>query len=138
VHPNDRVSIRLGIVGYGYWGPNLLRNFAECADVTVRVCAERMPDRRSLARRRHPGIAITADAETILADPEIDAVVLATPVSTHYALAKAALARGKHVLVEKPMTERVAEAEELIDLARRNGCVLMVDHTFVYTGPCAG
>jgi predicted dehydrogenase len=134
VHPNNRVSLRLGVVGYGYWGPKLLRNFAECADVTVRTCAELVPDRRSLARRRHPDVAITADAETILADPDIDAGVLATPVSTHYALAKAALARGKHVLVEKPMTERVAEAEELIDLARRNGCVLMVDHTFVYTG----
>jgi predicted dehydrogenase len=90
------------------------------------------------SRTAAPGIAITADAETILAVRISTPSFSHTPVSTHYALAKAALARGKHVLVEKPMTERVAEAEELIDLAARNGCVLMVDHTFVYTGPCAG
>jgi predicted dehydrogenase len=128
------VTIRLGIVGYGYWGPNLLRNFAECADVSVRACAELLPDRRALAQQRHPGIAVTADADALLTDPALDAVVIATPVSTHYALARTALEHGKHVLVEKPMTDRVADAEELIELARRHGRVLMVGHTFVYTG----
>jgi predicted dehydrogenase len=128
------VPIRLGIIGYGYWGPNLLRNFAECAEVSVRACAEPLAERRALARQRHPAIAVTADAAAVLTDPDIDAIVIATPVSTHHALAKIALAHGKHVLVEKPMTDRVADAEELVDLARRHGRLLMVDHTFVYTG----
>ncbi len=128
------MTIRLGIIGYGYWGPNLLRNFAECAGVTVRACAELLPERRALAQQRYPGIAVTAAAESVLTDPAIDAVVIATPVSTHYALAKTALSHGKHVLVEKPMTDRVTDAEDLIALARRHGRVLMVDHTFVYTG----
>jgi len=133
-HPDDNVTIRLGLIGYGYWGPNLLRNFAECVGVTVRACAEIHADRRALVTQRHPAVAVTAEADAVLTDPAIDAVAIATPVASHYALAKTAIAHGKHVLIEKPMTDRVGEAEELIDLARRNGCVLMVDHTFVYTG----
>ena len=128
------MTIRLGVIGYGYWGPNLLRNFAECEGVTLHACAEILADRRALAQQRHPGILVTADPAAVLTDPAIDAVVIATPVASHHELAKTALAHGKHVLVEKPMTDRVAEAEELVELARRNGCVLMVDHTFVYTG----
>ncbi len=126
--------MHLGIIGYGYWGPNLVRNFAECAGVTVRACAELRPERRALVQQRFPAVAVTATADDVLTDPGIDAVVIATPVSTHYALAKTALEHGKHVLVEKPITRSAAEAEELIALAQRNGCVLMVDHTFVYTG----
>ncbi|HSP98636.1 MAG TPA: Gfo/Idh/MocA family oxidoreductase [Candidatus Dormibacteraeota bacterium] len=128
------MPIRLGIIGYGYWGPNLLRNFADCAGAAVHACAELQPERRAVAQQRYPAVAVTADAEAVLTDPAVDAVAIATPVSTHYRLAKLALAHGKHVLVEKPMTDGVGEAEELIALARRNGCVLMVDHTFVYTG----
>jgi predicted dehydrogenase len=128
------VTIGVGIIGYGYWGPNLLRNFAERDDVTVRACADLSPERRAVARQRHPGVAISDDAEAVLADPAIDAVVIATPVSTHYPLARTALAYGKHVLVEKPMTDRVADAEALIALAAQARRVLMVDHTFVYTG----
>ena len=126
--------MHLGIIGYGYWGPNLLRNFAECADVAVRACADLRPERRALVQQRYPAVAVTANADDVLTDPAIDAVVIATPVSTHYALAKTALLHGKHVLVEKPITRSAAEAEALIALAQRNGCVLMVDHTFVYTG----
>ena len=126
--------MHLGIIGYGYWGPNLLRNFAECADVAVRACADLRPERRALVQQRYPAVAVTANADDVLTDPAIDAVVIATPVSTHYALAKTALAHGKHVLVEKPITRSAAEAEDLIALAQRNGCVLMVDHTFVDTG----
>jgi predicted dehydrogenase len=133
-HPGYRVTVGVGIIGYGYWGPNLLRNFAERDDVTVRACADLSPERRAVAAQRHPGVTITADADAVLTDPAIDAVVIATPVSTHYALARTALERGKHVLVEKPMADRAADAEALLALAERQGRVLMVDHTFVYTG----
>ena len=128
------MTIGVGIIGYGYWGPNLLRNFAERDDVTVRACADLSPERRAVAGQRHPGVRITADADAVLTDPAIDAVVIATPVSTHYALARTALEHGKHVLVEKPMTDRSADAEALLALAERQRRVLMVDHTFVYTG----
>lgn len=126
--------MKIGVVGYGYWGPNLVRNFAEIDGLEVRWCADTRAKSRALAKRRYPTIAVTADPEQIFADREIDAVVIATPVSTHYALAKHALDSGKHVLIEKPMTRTVAEGEELVDLAAKKGLVLMVDHTFIYTG----
>jgi predicted dehydrogenase len=128
------VDIRVGVIGYGYWGPNLVRNLMETDGARVVACAERRPDRRDLAQRRYPGLAVTADADAILDDPDVDAVVIATPVSTHHELARQALEQGKHVLVEKPMTRTVAEAEDLIRLAEANDRVLMVDHTFIYTG----
>lgn len=128
------MTLGVGIIGYGYWGPNLLRNFAERDDVTVRACADLSPERLAVVRQRHPSVAVTADADAVLDDPAVDAVVIATPVSTHFSLAQKALARGKHVLVEKPMTDRVADAEALKALAERERRVLMVDHTFVYTG----
>ncbi len=128
------MTIRVGIIGFGYWGPNLLRAFGECAGVSVRACAELQPDRRALIRQRHPDVAVTADADAVLSDPAIDAVAIATPVSTHAALARTALMHGKHVLVEKPLADSVADAEALHALAVRERRVLMVGHTFVYTG----
>src|SRR5262249_31679730 len=110
------------------------RNFSECAGASVRACAELQWDRRALVERRYRDVAVTGDAADVLADPAVDAVVIATPVASHFALAKAALAHGKHVLVEKPMADGVAEAEELVPLARRTGRVLLVGHTFAYTG----
>ncbi len=111
-----------------------MRNLAELDDVDLRWCADQRADRRALARKRYPLVNVTDNAAEIFADPSVDAVVIAAPVSTHYLLAKQAIEAGKHVLVEKPMTQTAAEAEELIALARRNGVVLMVDHTFIYTG----
>lgn len=111
-----------------------MRNLAELDDVDLRWCADQRPDRRALARKRYPLVNVTDNAAEIFADPSVDAVVIAAPVSTHYLLAKQAIEAGKHVLVEKPMTQTAAEAEELIALARRHGVVLMVDHTFIYTG----
>lgn len=125
---------RVGVVGYGYWGPNLVRNFAALDGVHVTWCADVRADRRDLASRQWPSIRVTAEASDLFEDPALDAIAIATPVSTHYALAKRALEHGKHVLVEKPMTRRVAEAEALRELAEARGLVLMVDHTFVYTG----
>jgi predicted dehydrogenase len=127
-------AMKIGVVGYGYWGPNLVRNFHELEGVNVKWVADMRPERRALAQRRYPGLQATESADDIFADPEVDAVVVATPVRSHYALAKAALERGKHVLLEKPMTPTAAEGEELIELADRSGLVLMVDHTFIYTG----
>jgi predicted dehydrogenase len=126
--------IRVGVIGYGYWGPNLVRNFAERPDAQVVAVADRRPERLALVQRRYPGIRVTADPADLIADPAVDAVVIATPVALHFELAIAALRAGKHVLVEKPMASTSEEASRLIDEAARRRLVLMVDHTFVYTG----
>jgi predicted dehydrogenase len=126
--------INIGLIGYGYWGPNLLRNFNSAANCKVISVAERRTDRHTQIHKLFPAIQCVSDAEQVLNDAGIDAVVIATPVFTHFELAKKALENGKHVLLEKPMTSSVAEAEELINLAAQKGLILMVDHTFLYTG----
>jgi len=126
--------IRVGVIGYGYWGPNLVRNFIEAPGTTVRAVADTRDDRRSLAQSRHLGVEVTADHRDLLRNREIDAIAISTPVSTHFPLAMEALKAGKHVLVEKPMTTSSEDAMRLIDEADRRNLVLMVDHTFVYTG----
>ena len=126
--------LNVGLIGYGYWGPNLARNIAETDGVRLKAIADGRPERRELASMRHPGAAACADATTVIDDANIQAVVVATPLKTHHALAKAALEAGKHVLVEKPLAASYAEASELADIAARRGACLMVDHTFVYTG----
>lgn len=126
--------MRIGVIGYGYWGPNLMRNLAEIDAVELRWCADKRADRCALAKKRYPFVSVTENPDDILGDPAVDAVVIATPVFTHYPLARQALEKGKHVLVEKPMTHTVAEGEKLLELADRKGLVLMVDHTFIYTG----
>ncbi len=130
----ENTDIKVGLVGYGYWGPNLLRNFHETEGLEVTRCVDLRPERRDAVSKRYPTVQVSADADEILSDSEIDAVVLATPVFTHHELAKRALEADKHVLVEKPMTRTVKEAEELIKLAEKKNLILMVDHTFVYTG----
>jgi len=126
--------IGIGVVGYGYWGPNLVRNFAETPEARVVAVSDLRPERLALVRQRHPLVEATADAGALLGDSRVDAVVVATPVSTHFGLAMQALRAGKHVLVEKPLASTSDEALRLIDEADRRGLVLMVDHTFVYTG----
>jgi len=126
--------VHVGVIGCGYWGPNLIRNFSKlghCQLVAVADVDERKLDS---IKRLYPFLRTWTDANQLLAEKDLDAVVIATPVSTHHELAKAALRRGKHALLEKPMTATVAEAEELISLAESNGKVLMVDHTFIYSG----
>ncbi|HRO70387.1 MAG TPA: Gfo/Idh/MocA family oxidoreductase [Chitinophagaceae bacterium] len=127
-------NINLGVIGYGYWGPNIVRNFFNTKDCTVKAVADGRPERLAVLAKIFPSINGVATAEDIIQDKEIDAVVVATPVFTHYALAKKALENGKHVLIEKPMTSTVAQAEELIELAAKKGLTLMADHTFLYTG----
>ena len=126
--------IRVGVIGYGYWGPNLVRNFADQVDATVTIVCDRRSDRLAQAQRRYPGIRVTTDPADLIADPAVDAVAIATPVALHFELAMAALRAGKHVLVEKPIASTSDEAQQLIDEAARRRLVLMVDHTFVYTG----
>jgi predicted dehydrogenase len=125
--------IGIGVVGYGYWGPNLVRNFSETKGAHVAVVCDLSSDKLASVQRRYPTIRTTRDFNDLLRDPKIDAIVVSTPVQTHFKLALAALKAGKHVLVEKPMTETSAEARQLIDEAARRQRVLMVDHTFVYT-----
>ena len=124
----------IGVIGCGYWGPNLLRNFAENEAAQLRWICDVDEKRLSAMGRRYPAARTSNDYRTLIADPELDAVSVVTPVSTHFQIAKEALAAGKHVLMEKPLTATAREAEELIELAAKNKRVLMVDHTFVYTG----
>jgi len=127
-------NINIGVIGYGYWGPNIVRNFFGADNCNVRKVADARPERLKQLNRIFPSIIGVADASDIISDPDIDAVVVATPVFTHFALAKKALENGKHVLLEKPMTSSVAEADKLIELAAKKGLTLMADHTFLYTG----
>ncbi|OWY64122.1 oxidoreductase [cyanobacterium TDX16] len=127
-------TIAIGVIGYGYWGPNLVRNFSEIPGAQVRTVSDFKPDLLAKAQTRYPTLQVTTDYRDILKDPKIDAVAIATPVSTHFDLALAALQAGKHVLVEKPMTTSSEQAMRLIEEAQRRNLVLMVDHTFVYTG----
>lgn len=126
--------IRIGVIGFGYWGPNVARNLAETPGASVVAVADRRPERRALAAVRHPGARTVADAADLICDPAIDAIAIATPVASHYALARAAIEAGKHILVEKPLATSSDEALSLIDLAAKHSVALMVDHTFIYTG----
>lgn len=125
----------VAIVGYGYWGPNLLRNYLEVPGVSVAWVCDRRPEALEKVRRRYPAQAVSGSYDEVLADPTVDAVVIATPISTHFDLAAAALRAGKHVFVEKPMTSSTADAEELVRLAGETGLTLMVGHTFVFSPP---
>ena len=124
----------IGVIGCGYWGPNLLRNFAENEGAQLRWICDTDELRLAAMGRRYPAAQTTTDYQKLISDPELDAIAVVTPVATHYQIAKQALLAGKHVLVEKPLTATVREAEDLIELAEKNRRALMVDHTFVYTG----
>ncbi len=126
--------IRLGVIGYGYWGPNVVRNFVGHHDCKVVTVCDKSSTALARAMAAYPGIGVTTDPEAVLLSAAIDAVAIVTPVSYHYELAKKALENGKHVFVEKPFTATSAQAEELIELAERQGLQIMVDHTFLFTG----
>ena len=126
--------VGVGVVGYGYWGPNLVRNFSEARDTRVVGVSDTRVDRLELAERRSPGIQVTTQFKELLANPQVDAIAISTPVSTHFELAMEALRAGKHVLVEKPLTTNSVDGERLIEEAEKRRLTLMVDHTFVYTG----
>src|SRR5438270_219201 len=126
--------LRVAVVGCGYWGQNLLRNFCELEEAEVIMACDFDSSALVRAQRRYPTIEITQSYKDVLIDPRVEAVVIATPVSSHYPFAKQALEAGKHVLVEKPLAQTTAQVLDLIDLAERVGKSLMVDHTFLYTG----
>ncbi len=126
--------VNVGVIGYGYWGPNVVRNLDGLEGTRVVAIADKSSSARERAQRATHGIKITADAGEVIASPEIDAVAIITPVWTHFELAKAALENGKHVFVEKPFTSNTAQAEELINIAARKALHIMVDHTFLFTG----
>ncbi len=126
--------IRIGVIGYGYWGPNLVRNLYEAEGTQVACVSDLREDRLNAVVSRYPTIGTTRSAHDLIADPAIDAVAIATPVSTHYDLSLRALQAGKHVLVEKPLASNTDQVQRLIDLAQKKNLVLMVDHTFVFTG----
>lgn len=127
-------AVGVAVVGCGYWGPNLIRNFFDTPGCRVAAACDQSEARLEAMSRRHPSIVATTSFDEVLADQSIHAVAIATPVNSHFALARRALEAGKHVLVEKPMTMTSGEAEMLVDIAETNGLALMVDHTFVYTG----
>ena len=126
--------INVGVIGYGYWGPNIVRNFNSADGAKIlRVC-DPSDDARKRAKKMNPHIEVTSDYQEIVKSPEIELVAVVTPVSSHYQLAKEALENGKHVFVEKPFTASVAQAEELVNLAEKKNRKIMVDHTFIFTG----
>jgi len=125
--------IRIGMIGVGYWGPNLIRNFSDLDDAQVVACSDLSQERLNKIAKRYPGVKCTTDFEELLRDPNVDAVVIATPVSTHYPIAKAALEHGKHVMIEKPLADSAFRSLDLVERAKAAGKVLMVDHTFIYT-----
>ena len=131
----DRANVlRMGVIGYGYWGPNIVRNIRSIDNAELVSVCDKSPAALRRAAKGYPGVHLTTDFAEVLRSPDIDAVAVITPVWTHYELAKSALENGKHVFVEKPFTSTPWQAEELIDLADRKGLKIMVDHTFLFSG----
>ncbi len=127
-------TVRVGVIGYGYWGPNIVRNLHSLENAQIVAVCDKNPAALKRANRVYPRLHLTTDFSEVLRSPEIDAVAVVTPVWTHYELAKAALENGKHVFVEKPFTSTPWQAEELIELAARKNLQIMVDHTFLFSG----
>lgn len=126
--------IRVGVIGYGYWGPNLVRNFYETPGAQVACVSDLRAERLKQVESRYPALKVTESHRELIEDPAVDAVAIATPVSTHFDLAMKALKAGKHVFVEKPLASTGEQVRKLIDAAQKAKRTLMVDHTFVYTG----
>jgi predicted dehydrogenase len=126
--------LNVGVIGFGYWGPNIVRNFSFVEKARVTMVCDKRTEALKTVQRNYPAINLTSNADDVLLSPNIDVVAIVTPVSSHYELAKRALENGKHVFVEKPFTATSAQAEELIELAEWKNLTIMVDHTFIYTG----
>jgi predicted dehydrogenase len=134
LRPAEKKALSVGVIGYGYWGPNIVRNFQAQEHSRVQVVCDRRPDALDKVARAYPDLDVTCDPMQVIRSPHVDVVAVVTPVWTHFELAKVALENGKHVFVEKPFTSTVAQAEELIELAERKNLKIMVDHTFLFTG----
>jgi len=131
---SDKDVIKFGVIGYGYWGPNVVRNLDRLDGSRVVAVNDKSPAALKRAAKTYPYITVCSSSAEVIASPEIDAIAIVTPVWTHYELTKAALENGKHVFVEKPFTSTAAQAEELINLAEQKNLKIMVDHTFLFTG----
>jgi len=132
--PGTTAELGVGVIGYGYWGPNVVRNLRGLENCQLIAISDKNPVALRRAGKIYTGVELTTDPSELLTSPKIDVVAVVTPVWTHFELAKAALQNGKHVFVEKPFTSTVQQAEELIELAERNRLKIMVDHTFLFTG----
>ena len=128
------MTTNVGIIGCGYWGPNLIRNFVSCPETELLWACDLDENRLEKILRSYPNVRKTTDMNEMLADENVSAIAIATPVHTHFSVAKACLKSGKHVLIEKPLASNVKQGEELVQLAREKGLQLMCDHTFCYTG----
>lgn len=126
--------VKIGVIGYGYWGPNIIRNFHTADDATVVAVCDKSRDALNKVSKQYPQMRCLTDAEDIFSASDIDCVAVVTPVSSHFPLAKKALLAGKHVFVEKPFTATSAQALELINIAEQKNLTIMVDHTFLFTG----
>jgi predicted dehydrogenase len=126
--------IRAAVIGYGYWGPNIVRNFKSCGEIDLACVCDMSPKQLELVKKAYPDVPTTASVAEVLADTSIDAVAIITPVASHFELGMMALEAGKHVWIEKPVTASSEEARRLCDVADKHNRVLFVDHTFVYTG----
>ena len=129
----NKALVRFGVIGYGYWGPKVIRNLALIEEAKVVAICDKSAASRQKAEKLYSGVRVTDDANELMRSPDIDAIAVVTPVWTHYELAKAALENGKHIFVEKPFTSNSAQAEELIALAAKKNLKIMVDHTFLFT-----
>ncbi|MGB7610158.1 MAG: Gfo/Idh/MocA family oxidoreductase, partial [Candidatus Sulfotelmatobacter sp.] len=130
----SEVMVKFGVVGYGYWGPNVVRNLDRMDEAEVVAVCDKSAAARKKVAKAYPGVLVTDNSSELMSSPDIDAIAVVTPVWTHYELAKAALQHGKHIFVEKPFTSNAAQALELIELAARKNLKIMVDHTFLFTG----
>lgn len=126
-------AVSVAVVGCGYWGPNLIRNFRSLPDCRLKVMCDLNQQRLNHLHQLYPEVNASNDFEAVLADPEINAVAIATAVRFHHPMAKASLLAGKHTFIEKPMAASAAECEELIEIAHRQGLILMIGHTFLYS-----
>ncbi|MEW6054764.1 MAG: Gfo/Idh/MocA family oxidoreductase [Nitrospirota bacterium] len=127
-------NIKVGVIGCGYWGPNLIRNFNENYHTELRYACDLEDERLERIALRYPAVTPTKNYRDLLRDKEVQVIAIATPVHTHYNLAREALEAGKHVLIEKPLTPSVKEAEKLVALSKKKNLILFTDHTFIYTG----
>jgi predicted dehydrogenase len=126
--------MNIGIVGYGYWGPNVARNFHLCSGAKLAAVSDISEKRLGAAQSLYPFIKVTKDAKELIRSKDVDVVAVVTPVFLHYELAREALLAGKHIFIEKPFTSTSDQARRLIDLAAQKGLKIMVDHTFLFTG----
>src|ERR1700704_9054 len=131
---NGGTVFKFGVIGFGYWGPNLVRNLDQLEGCKVVAVCDRSPTARQRLHHAYPQVKVLSQTTDLISSTEVDAIAIATPVESHYELTKAALQNGKHVFVEKPFTSDSNQAEELIDLAAAKNLKIMVDHTFLFTG----